>query len=130
MKIGDFGLVSFKDDSKTTLYRAPEQLSNSYDSKVDMYALGIDLFEILKRVNGEEETSDWSDNIRKLREHTEHTLGEFGPYEPRGWKQLIRLLLQELPDKRPSTSILGRLQSILYDEASPMQFPPGMNLSV
>ena len=135
VKIGDFSLVSFKDDSKTSctrspLYRAPEQLSNRYDSKVDMYALGIDLFEILKRVNIEEETSDWSGNIKKLRDHTELTLGEFEPYEPRGWKQLIRLLLQELPDKRPSASfILGRLHCILYDEASPVQFPLGLNVS-
>ena len=133
VKIGDFGLVSFKDDSKTSytgspLYRAPEQLSKSYDSKVDMYALGIDLFEVLKRVNEEEDTFDWSDNIRKLREDAELTLGEFEPYEPRGWKLLIRLLLQELPDQRPSASlILGRLQSILYDEASPVEFPLGTN---
>ena len=122
IKIGDFGLVSFQDDSQTSytgspLYRAPEQQDQNYDSKVDMYTLGIDLFEIQKRVN--KESSNWSDNIKRLRRETEIILTEFEPFEPKGWKTLIRALLQEIPKERPSASdILENLPSILYEEVS------------
>ena len=125
LNIGDFGLVSFEDDSKTSytgspLYRAPEQLNRKYDRKVDMYTLGIDLFEIRKRVN--KESFDWSENIRKLRKDTAITLTEFEPYEPKGWKKLISDLLQEIPEKRPTAEhILGRLDSILYGGESSLK---------
>ena len=125
VNIGDFGLVSFEDDSKTShtgspLYRAPEQLNKKYDCKVDMYTLGIDLFEIRKRVN--EESFDWSENIKKLRKNTAITLTEFEPFEPKGWKQLISDLLQEIPEKRPTAGhILRKLTSILYGGESSLK---------
>ena len=125
VNIGDFGLVSFEDDSKTSytgspLYRAPEQLNKKYDFKVDMYTLGIDLFEIRKRVN--EVSFDWSENIKKLRRDTAMTLIEFEPFEPKGWKQLISDLLQEIPEERPTAGdILGRLASILHGGESSLK---------
>lgn len=59
VKIGDFGLVSAFGDDKidhsgdnepggTILYMSPEQINRqSYNQKVDIYAIGIILFELL-----------------------------------------------------------------------------------
>ena len=54
IKIGDFGLACFEDDVDTSnngshLYRAPEQFFKDYGIEVDIYTIGIVLFEALKK---------------------------------------------------------------------------------
>ena len=106
VKIGDFGLASFEDDEMTSmtgahLYRAPEQESNEYDCKVDIYTLGIVLFEVRKK-KFEIKSEAWTKCIKNLRRKTKVTLKEFEPYQPKEWKQLLASFLAEDPDERPT----------------------------
>ena len=106
VKIGDFGLVSFEDDEMTSrtgapLYRAPEQEFGEYNSKVDIYTLGIVLFEIVKK-KFDVLPDKWIKCIKNLRRKTTITLREFEPYEPAEWEDVFISLLKQDADERPT----------------------------
>ena len=111
-KIGDFGLACCQDDALTSvtgtaLYRAPEQDSEKYNLKVDMFPCGMILFELLKiewEDPEEEHESEWIDVLKGLRRKTEEALNKFRPFHPEGVEQLIRVLLDRDPERRPNAS--------------------------
>jgi len=122
-KIADLGLAKFKDKNallsndapmgncKTTykadmtrgcgtpLYGAPEQFSSKqYGSKVDIYALGIILFEIFVHFSDKRERYK---AIEGLRKDPSRTLDKY----MRKWpiaKGLVRAMVKANPDKRPT----------------------------
>ena len=146
VKIGDFGLACFEDDEMTSstgspLYRAPEQQFNKYDCKVDIYTLGIVLFEVRKK-NFQMESVAWTKCMKNLRRKTKATLKEFEPYQPRVWEQLFAMLLAEDPGERPAAkyvtdAFIPLLQDTgevaimtLAEVPRPTHHVPGMLLSV
>lgn len=107
VKIGDFGLVTQmtgEEKSKaiertrgtgTPSYMAPEQNNNKYENEVDIYALGLILFELLWIFQSGHERAKVLTNVRK---------GEF----PSGFEQRhplekheISKMLSHDPKKRP-----------------------------
>ncbi|KAJ1155139.1 hypothetical protein NDU88_007874 [Pleurodeles waltl] len=114
IKIGDFGLVTTinldRDRTKgvgTRTYMSPEQknLSNKYGWEVDIFALGLIFFELLRLYSTENEKSKEWDNIRN-RKFTD----DFKEKYPKEVKLLHRML-SETPTKRPSAQdILSSLQ--------------------
>ncbi|KAH3674853.1 hypothetical protein WICMUC_003056 [Wickerhamomyces mucosus] len=127
IKVGDFGLaknvhtavqalsksekvgsVSFSEDLTsdvgTTLYVANEVLAGNgnYDSKVDMYSLGIIFFEMVYRLNtGMERVSV----LRTLRNPTIDFPGDYSS-DKLVEKRIIKQLLNHNPELRPSADKL------------------------
>ncbi|KAG6934100.1 eukaryotic translation initiation factor 2 alpha kinase 2, partial [Chelydra serpentina] len=104
IKIGDFGLVtSMRDDLRTTekgtrSYMSPEQAGDKYGPEVDIFALGLILFEILWIFStGTEKIKEWS----KIRECV--LPQEFCKKFP-AEKHIIEQLLSKDVAKRPSAS--------------------------
>ncbi|GBL96275.1 Eukaryotic translation initiation factor 2-alpha kinase 1 [Araneus ventricosus] len=110
MKVGDFGLATLShtpsDEEQgssnhstnlgTLPYAAPEQRSNSiYDSKVDMYSLGIILIELLVKIGTKMEFNEVIENFKKekIPEEVEQTWPEYVP--------LLKNLLHENHTVRP-----------------------------
>ena len=125
VKIGDFGYASYVDDPLASyvgrpLYQAPEQLTlwDTYDNKVDMYALGIVIFEVRKKKFDVNEDA-WIMCLKNLCKRTMHTLKEFEPYEPPVWEQIFAALLASEPCHRPNAKdvlhefipVLGEIKS-------------------
>ena len=110
-KIGDFGITCFTDNTLTTytgasLYRAPEQqCSGKYDDKVDIFPCGIVLFELLK-INWEDPDDEpqWIHILEELRESPEKVLERSRPFQPEESEQIIHVLLDKDPRKRPSAA--------------------------
>ncbi|XP_053697570.1 eukaryotic translation initiation factor 2-alpha kinase-like [Sabethes cyaneus] len=127
VKIGDFGLVTDSSDLQydndnnlpgmtmlmtnaaghrqrhtrqvgTQLYMSPEQLKGQqYDYKVDIYSLGLILFELLVSFGTEMERIDTMKNVRKNKfpdGFQEQYSDEY---------QLLKLMLAEKPNHRPTT---------------------------
>ncbi|CAF2109491.1 unnamed protein product [Rotaria magnacalcarata] len=126
VKIGDFGLVSAFGEEKidqtennelggTILYMSPEQLNRqSYNQKVDIYAVGIILFELLYPFSTQMERIRTLKNIRLQ-----------APVFPNDFKcnqlicRLIRWLLAHSPHERPKACELRQdisYQNILRNE--------------
>ncbi|KAK9541773.1 hypothetical protein VZT92_001793 [Zoarces viviparus] len=113
VKIGDFGLVTEEnnDDAENLLertvfkgtpcYMAPEQRSrNTYDRKVDIFALGLIYFELLWNLfTGPERKAILDDaRIQKFPEKFPHNF----PLEIK----IIKSMLSEKPEDRPEASKL------------------------
>ncbi|CAM4648362.1 interferon-induced, double-stranded RNA-activated protein kinase isoform X1 [Lepidochelys kempii] len=104
IKIGDFGLVtSMTDDLRTTekgtrSYMSPEQAGDKYGQEVDIFALGLILFEILWIFSTDaEKFQEW----HKIRECV--LPEEFSKKFP-AEKHIIEQLLSKDVAKRPSAS--------------------------
>lgn len=109
MKVGDFGLATLSHTTSdeeqrssnhstnlgTLPYAAPEQRSNSmYDSKVDMYSLGIILIELLVKIGTKMEFFKVIEDVKKGK-IPEEIKQEWPEYEP-----LLLNLLDENHTKR------------------------------
>uniref|UniRef100_A0A182SWQ0 non-specific serine/threonine protein kinase n=1 Tax=Anopheles maculatus TaxID=74869 RepID=A0A182SWQ0_9DIPT len=118
IKIGDFGLVTDSSDLQydsennmptmvpdrhtrqvgTQLYMSPEQLKGlPYDYKVDIYSLGLILFELLVSFGTEMERICTLKSVRKSK-----FPDQFEEQHQREYK-LLTLMLSESPNKRPTT---------------------------
>ncbi|XP_051523695.1 eukaryotic translation initiation factor 2-alpha kinase 1-like isoform X2 [Myxocyprinus asiaticus] len=127
VKIGDFGLAcknivmdeheqlpsnSQTDSTHTSgvgtfVYAAPEQLKGSrYDSKSDMYSIGVIAFELFQPFGTEMERVHTLEELRKGQ--VPNTLSKNGPV----LTKYIRLLTSSDPSMRPSASQL--LQSDIF----------------
>lgn len=112
VKIGDFGLVTDENNDAENLiertvykgtpsYMAPEQKSRqTYDSKVDIFALGLIYFELLWNiVTGQERQAIWDElRVQKLPEGFARNF----PNE----SLIIKSLLSVQPQDRPEASKL------------------------
>ena len=119
IKVGDFGLVthtgelcseecSFYEDNTnkqhtkqagTTLYMAPEQMSSGhYTEKVDIFALGLILFELVYTFETQMEKVRYFSDARKLK-FPKNFFVSFAQEAA-----LIDSMLQREPDSRPSAS--------------------------
>uniref|UniRef100_A0A182N7B5 non-specific serine/threonine protein kinase n=1 Tax=Anopheles dirus TaxID=7168 RepID=A0A182N7B5_9DIPT len=118
IKIGDFGLVTDSSDLQydsennvptmgpdrhtrqvgTQLYMSPEQLKGlPYDYKVDIYSLGLILFELLVSFGTEMERICTLKSVRKSTFPDNFELDHQCEYK------LLTLMLSEAPNKRPTT---------------------------
>ena len=118
IKVGDFGLVTSVGESSldssslgggasrqhtrhvgTMLYMAPEQMtSGNYTSKVDIYALGLILFELFHAFDTQMEKVKHFADVRRLKFPACFT--EKHPHE----KQLISSMLERDAQSRPSAN--------------------------
>ncbi|XP_072324294.1 interferon-induced, double-stranded RNA-activated protein kinase-like isoform X2 [Scyliorhinus torazame] len=122
IKIGDFGLVtSWKregsdrfnrsPDTGTRLYMAPEQMSEKYNHKVDIYSLGLILFELMSPI------LTFGTNHEKQKIWTEAKVCDF-PMEftrefPKETEQL-NIMLNVDPTKRPDAlQVQNFIQNLL-----------------
>ncbi|MEE6475027.1 hypothetical protein FKM82_010583 [Ascaphus truei] len=112
IKIGDFGLVTPMTDEHeeealhrtqcigTLSYMAPEQKGTTYENEVDIFPLGLILFELLwKYYNFSERNKEWT-NIR----NAQFPKAFVEQYPAEALK--IKLMLSEDPKKRPKASDL------------------------
>ena len=129
VKIGDFGLSKYDDQSAISCigsprYSAPEQSSGKYDCKVDMFSAGIILFELAKleweddgdgkddeeendddeEEDDDEEKGSWGKVLENLRCKTTEVLEEFEPFRPAIVKDIIVSLLKKDPKARKSAT--------------------------
>jgi len=115
IKIGDFGLAKHCSDLKTDseilsvsgedktigvgtyLYASPEQLSNTiYDTKADLYSVGVILFELLHPFNTQMERVCYLTQLKEGHIPVHTTINY--PCE----SKMIELLLNKNPSQRPS----------------------------
>ncbi|XP_069811272.1 interferon-induced, double-stranded RNA-activated protein kinase-like [Dendropsophus ebraccatus] len=114
VKIGDFGLVTrmTAEEEKKTLertrgtgtpsYMAPEQKANKYENEVDIYPLGLILFELLWIFSSEHERAKhWPDVRQGV---FPNAFDEQHPLE----KHEIKKMLSHEPKKRPLAEDLSR----------------------
>ncbi|XP_032409949.1 interferon-induced, double-stranded RNA-activated protein kinase-like isoform X2 [Xiphophorus hellerii] len=107
VKIGDFGLVTIDrseilidrtEGPGTKIYMAPEQESNRYDRKVDMFSLGLIFLELLWKISTCHERAKILKNARNNELPKEFS--QAFPFEYR----IIKSLLSENPNDRPEAS--------------------------
>ncbi|XP_078395882.1 interferon-induced, double-stranded RNA-activated protein kinase-like [Cetorhinus maximus] len=128
IKIGDFGLVtSWKregsdqfrrsPDTGTRLYMAPEQMSEEYNHKVDIYSLGLILFELMSPI------LKFGTNHEKQKIWAEVKVCDF-PIEftrkfPKETEQL-NIMLNADPTKRPDAlevqNLIRNLSTTVFPE--------------
>eukprot|EP01029_Cantina_marsupialis_P001593 TRINITY_DN1136_c0_g1_i3.p1 TRINITY_DN1136_c0_g1~~TRINITY_DN1136_c0_g1_i3.p1 ORF type:complete len:706 (-),score=195.64 TRINITY_DN1136_c0_g1_i3:73-1887(-) len=102
VKIGDFGLACATNDFRvargsvgTALYRAPEQCGHKhYDEKVDMYALGVIMYEIWHGPFGTD--MERRHNLKKMQRGVFPSDGF--PADAKTAKMIVKLLIKVDPD--------------------------------
>ncbi|KAB0801166.1 hypothetical protein PPYR_05520 [Photinus pyralis] len=134
IKVGDFGLVtsikeydadddddysklslkkSYTNAVGTHLYMSPEQLNaQQYDSKVDIYSLGIILFELLVAFNTEMERVNVLSNVRQRKYPKEFT-AKISKELP-----LLNSMLSSNPMERPTAT--GIRERLCLDDSNKM----------
>ncbi|KAF7997610.1 hypothetical protein HCN44_006181 [Aphidius gifuensis] len=105
IKLGDFGLACFERQKNhpamgTQVYAAPEQLQGQCDPKSDIYSVGIILFELLFHIPTAMERSNYITLLKQGKFDDDH----HKKYPE--WCDLIKLILQNDPTKRPSAKKL------------------------
>ncbi|KAF9422198.1 hypothetical protein HW555_002007 [Spodoptera exigua] len=133
VKVGDFGLVTAMTDTSqdgdtahvmdahqrhtyrvgTHLYMSPEQLeSRPYSYKVDIYSLGLILFELLQPFSTESERVAC---LLQLRQH------KYPPEFIQGYPEeteVLKMMLSDDPSKRPTATGV-RARAPLYQQTNP-----------
>ncbi|XP_078255219.1 interferon-induced, double-stranded RNA-activated protein kinase [Rhinoraja longicauda] len=116
-KIGDFGLVRVKDQIPVTMnvgtrpYMSPEQCTQDYNHKVDIFALGLIFFELLWMYLGtESEKAHHWNTIRKGKFPEKFV--EKHPAE----SALIQKMLSEDANERPEADEVRRELEALCDQ--------------
>ena len=104
IKLGDFGLSTFDDGSLhqskvgTNMYASPEQKNEqAYDSRSDLYSLGIIIFELLYPLKTFMEKVKCIEEIRKNKFPSD--ISNFINFEI---QEIISNLISDTPDSRPS----------------------------
>lgn len=93
----------------TPLYAAPEQENtNTYDSKADIYSLGIILIELMSGFKTAHEKISTLQNIKKSGK-VDSKLRDHFPFA----SDLIELLIQEDPDFRPAAQEIWDLEQFI-----------------
>lgn len=112
VKIGDFGLVTADDNDDTDnamkrttgkgtpSYMAPEQRSNTYNRKVDIFAVGLIYFELLWKFSSYHERAVIWEDVRGQKLPKEFKNGFFEEY------MILSPTLSAEPDNRPEASLL------------------------
>jgi hypothetical protein len=97
---------SLSADVGTFLYMAPEQEAGGkhYDTKIDMYALGIIFFEMVCKPFGT--TMERVDAIRKAREYQLDKVPVLQEEDKGNEMRVLRLLLHKSPKQRPTAAEL------------------------
>ncbi|XP_043681694.1 eukaryotic translation initiation factor 2-alpha kinase 1-like isoform X2 [Vespula pensylvanica] len=114
IQLGDFGLacpLQRKNHNSvfgTHMYAAPEQLKGKCNPKSDMYSIGIVLLELLTYTKTQMEHYRIIDELKKGQLPASLTKNH------QKWAHIICQLLEEDPDKRPSTDEL--LQNVTEDK--------------
>ncbi|KAF7384000.1 hypothetical protein HZH68_014757 [Vespula germanica] len=114
IQLGDFGLacpLQRKNHNSvfgTHMYAAPEQLKGKCNPKSDMYSIGIVLLELLTYTKTQMEHYHIIDELKKGQLPASLTKNH------QKWTHIICQLLEEDPDKRPSTDEL--LQNVTEDK--------------
>lgn len=114
IQLGDFGLACPLQKENhhsilgTHMYAAPEQLQGKCDPKSDIYSLGIVLLELLVHTRTRMERIEIINNLKKGQIPTSLTVTY-----PK-WAYIVSQLVQEDPEKRPSTNQL--LQDLNEDK--------------
>ncbi|KAK2582511.1 hypothetical protein KPH14_004809 [Odynerus spinipes] len=114
IQLGDFGLACpLQRESHTTvfgthMYAAPEQLKGQCNPKSDIYSIGIVLVELLIHTETHMERSYIIDGLKKGQLPVSLTVTH-----PK-WAHVVSQLVQEDPNKRPSTNEL--LQYVTEDK--------------
>lgn len=103
-KISDLGLARIVETSMTPkagtpLYFAPEQMQRHYDSRVDVYAFGLIIFEICYPIRNFENHRDCFKALRKSVPKFPEALERLQNYSTE-FETLIRGMLQRLPEDR------------------------------
>lgn len=93
----------------TPLYLAPEQeKGENYDEKVDIYALGLILFEMFTKINTEHERLNMFNDIRK-----NHKIPEALQKNYKFEANLITLMISSNPKDRPSSEQIENCKEFL-----------------
>ncbi|XP_048059938.1 interferon-induced, double-stranded RNA-activated protein kinase-like isoform X2 [Megalobrama amblycephala] len=118
VKVGDFGLVTVAEnderllertiDTGSPLYMAPEQVTKSYDKKVDIYALGLIYFELLRKFDTMAEKDKIWHDVRIRNFPTDFS------QQYRFEAMLVRRMLSPSPGDRPNaTDLIKKMQYYL-----------------
>ncbi|XP_073528719.1 interferon-induced, double-stranded RNA-activated protein kinase-like isoform X2 [Phyllobates terribilis] len=114
VKIGDFGLVTRmtgEEETKalertrrtgTPTYMAPEQKSNKYENEVDIFPLGLILFELLWIFYSDHEKGKHWEKVKNF-----EFPSEFEEQHPVEKHEIVKMLSQD-PKKRPSAEDLSK----------------------
>lgn len=103
-KISDLGLARIIDRSMTPtvgtpLYFAPEQTQKHYDSKVDVYAFGLIIFEICYPIRNYEHQRECFKGLRKSKARFPEAEARLPIYSTE-YDDMIRGMIQETPAMR------------------------------
>ncbi|KAH3859658.1 eukaryotic translation initiation factor 2-alpha kinase 3-like [Dreissena polymorpha] len=113
VKVGDFGLAKIMErdseshtaEAGTRAYFAPEQSTTHYTNKVDIYALGVIVYEMFNFI------PPGSTRKYLINDAKECKFPEKMKLEHAQWCKAVRQMLSEDPDKRPTArALLGKVK--------------------